>query len=297
MSDESQKDPDVLFRRGARYLEFGELTAARDTFLDVVRLNSSHSKAWNSLGLVYKSLKEIDSARDSYKKAISSDPAWTEPLVNLGFLEFSLKSYKETKDVLYKYLELGGDDVDALIILARSAFELDDCKTVQKVTSHICELDKEVYEAWEMRGLCYAKNSKFSAALVALNMALELDPRSLVALNAVGDLCYESTNYEGAVSFYEPSLSKRKNQPKVLLRHGTSLWFLDRWNEAIPFLEQYTKGVPDDPIGWNNLGVALREKGEVTRSIECYKRALDLDPNLEIAQKNLETAMNKQMIV
>jgi len=296
MSDELQKNPDALFRRATRYLEFGESTAARDTLLDIVKLDPSHSKAWNSLGIVYQSLKEIDTARDSFKKAIESEPEWVEPLINLGLLEFSLKSYDEVKKVLCKYMDLGGDDIDTLIVLARSAFHLDDCKTVQKVTSHIIDLDKDIYEAWEMRGLCHAKNSKFSAALVALNMALELDPRSVVALNAVGDLCYEDANYEGAVSFYEPSLLKRKNQSKVLLRHGTSLWFLDRWSEAITFLEHYTDAVPDDPIGWNNLGVALREKGEVTRSIDCYKRALQLNPNLEITRKNMDTAMNKQMI-
>jgi tetratricopeptide (TPR) repeat protein len=174
---------------------------------------------------------------------------------------------------------------------------LEDCKTVQKVTTFIIDLDEDTYEAWEMRGLCHAKMDKFSAALVALNVALELDPRSVVALNAVGDLCYDSANYEGAVSFYEPSLSKRKSQPRVLLRHGTSLWFIDRWGDSIPYLERYTDLEPDDPIGWNNLGVSLREKGEVTRSIECYKRALQLDPELEAALNNMETAMNKQMIV
>jgi len=127
-------------------------------------------------------------------------------------------------------------------------------------------------------------------------MALEFDPRSIVALNAVGDICYDASNYDGAVSFYEPSLSKRKSQPRVLLRHGTSLWFLDRWGEAIDFLERYTELAPDDPVGWNNLGVALREKGEVTRSLDCYKRALQIDSHLEAALNNMETAMNKVMI-
>ncbi|MGY5873496.1 MAG: tetratricopeptide repeat protein [Candidatus Thorarchaeota archaeon] len=296
MPDKPKEDPDSLYHRAVRYQEFGESIAARDTFLAVVETDPSHTKAWYSLGLVYHDLKDIDNARDCFKKASSIDPKWTDPLVRLGLLEFSQLLYKETKEVLYKYLELGGNDIETLVILARAAFHLDDCKTVQTVTSQIIKMDKEVYEAWEMRGLCHAKKSKFSSALVALNMALELDPRSVVALNAVGDLCYESTNYEGAVSFYEPSLSKRKSQPKILLRHGTSLWFLDRWSEAIPFLERYTELAPDDPVGWNNLGVALREKGEVTRSIDCYKRALKLDPHLEAALKNMETAMYKEMI-
>jgi superkiller protein 3 len=279
-----------------RYLEFGESTAARDTFLSVIEIDPSFTKAWNSLGVVYKELDDIDKARECFRKASSLEEGWTEPLVNLGLLEFSQKSYKAVRDVLYKYMELGGDDIDVLIILAQASFHLEDCKTVQEVTSRITSMDEGIYEAWELRGLCHAKKSKFSSALVALNMALELDPRSITALNAVGNLCYEAANYEGAVSFYEPSLSKRKKQPQILLRHGTSLWFLDRWGESISFLERYTELAPDDPIGWNNLGVALREKGEVTRSIDCYKKALQLDPDLEVAQNNMETAMYKQMI-
>ena len=296
MPDQPQEDPTALFRRATRYQEFCEFTAARDTFLAIVEIDPSFSKAWNSLGMVYKEMKDIDKARECFKKASLHEPEWTEPIVNLGQLEFSLKAYNEAKEVLCKYLELGGTDLETLTILAQSAFHLDDCKTVQEVTTRIIDIDKEVYEAWEMRGLCHAKKAKFSSALVALNIALELDPRSVVALNAVGDLCYDGANYEGAASFYEPSLSKRKSQPRILLRQGTSLWFLDRWSESIPFLEQYTELVPDDPVGWNNLGVVLREKGEVTRSIDCYKRALQLDPELEAALNNMETAMYKQMI-
>lgn len=297
MADQPKEDPESLFRRATRYIEFGESIAARDTLLAIIEIDPAVAKIWNTLGLVYQELKDYENARECFTKASAIEPEWTEPIVSLGLLEFSLKSYKAAKIALCKYFDLNGQDTEILVTLARSAFQLDDCKTVQKVTSQIIDLDNDVYEAWELRGLCHAKQSKFSSALVALNVALELDPRSVVALNAVGDLCYEGANYEGAVSFYEPSLSKRKSQPKILLRHGTSLWFLDRWSEAIPFLERYTELAPDDPVGWNNLGVVLREKGEVTRSLDCYKRALQLNPDLEVVSKNMETAMYKEMIV
>ncbi len=296
MPGKPHEDLDSLFNRATRYQEFGESITARDTFLAAIEIDPLFAKAWNSLGGVYEGLNDIDNARECFKKASSIEPKWIDPITNLGLLEFSQKSYKESKEALCKYMELGGNNIEILVNLARSSFHLDDCKTVQEVTSLIIDMDKEIYEAWEMRGLCHAKNLKFNSALVALNMALEFDPRSIVALNAVGDICYDSSNYDGAVSFYEPSLSKRKSQPRVLLRHGTSLWFLDRWGEAIDFLEYYTELAPDDPVGWNNLGVALREKGEVTRSLDCYKRALQIDPHLEAALNNMKTAMNKVMI-
>ena len=297
MQDDAPLNPDSLLHRAMRFREFGEFDAAKDALLKVVEMNPSSAKAWFLLGEVYEDLDKLDKARECYTMASSKDTEWIDPLAYLGKLEFSQKKYKDAITTLKQYTELGGNDISILLILARSAFEIEDCKSVISVTSQITEINEDIYEVWELRGLCHARMANFSAALVCLNMALDLDPRSVTALNAVGDLCYESGNYEGAVSFYSPSVTKRKNQPKVLFRLGTALWFLDQWSNAILYLEQYTKLAPDDANGWNNLGVALREKGEVTRSMECYKRALHLNPNLEITKKNMNTAMNKEVIL
>jgi tetratricopeptide (TPR) repeat protein len=128
-------------------------------------------------------------------------------------------------------------------------------------------------------------------------MAIDLNPASLTALNTVGNLCYEAENYERAAEFFESSLKVRDNQQEILFRYGTTLWFLDKWPDAIPYLEAYTIKVPDDPKGWNNLGVVLREKGDVKRAVECYNRALELDPGLEITLRNMGTAKDMQMFV
>lgn len=297
MEASTPEDLDTLFRRALRYLEFGETVAAKDALKASVEIDPSYAPAWSKLGDVYVLLKDLNKGRECFRKAMELQPDWTEPIANLGLLEFSQEQYKEARNILKKYLALHGDDIETLVVLARSAFNLDDCKTVLSTTSRIIELDEDVYQAWEMRGLCHAKSSNFSSACVSLNMAIELNPSSISALNAVGDLCYESQNYTGAVDCFNPSLSKLKKQPKILFRLGTSLWFLERWKEAILHLEQYVELVPDDPAGWNNLGVALREKGEVVKALDCYRRALQLDSNCAAAKNNLETAMNKQVII
>ncbi|TFG26476.1 tetratricopeptide repeat protein [Candidatus Thorarchaeota archaeon] len=296
MQDDAQDDPESLLHRAARFREFGEFAAAKDVLTRAVEQYPSFKKGWLRLGEIHEDLGNMDKARTCYQTAISLDFEWKEPLVHLGKLDFSLKQYHGAVRTLKAYLKLGGDDISALLILAQSAYNLDDCKTVLTVTAQITNMDENIYEAWEMRGLCHARMSNFSSALVSLNMALELNPKSVTALNAVGDLCYDSGNYEGAVSFFTPSITKRKKQPRVLFRLGTALWFLDKWSDSIFYLEQYTELVPDDAIGWNNLGVALREKGEVTRSLECYRRALKINPHLEVAKTNMTTAMNKQVI-
>jgi Flp pilus assembly protein TadD len=297
MQDPPSEGPEPLLHRAQRFSEFGEYAAARDVLRTAVQSDSTFAEGWYALGNVHDRLNELDKARECFKQASSLRPDWTDPIASLGQLEFKQKRYKEVTSVLKKYLKLDGSAADVLLMLAQAAFHLEDCKTVLAATSRIIDLDEDVSKAWELRGLCHAKMSNISSACVALNMALELNPSSIASLNAVGDLCYTSQNYTGAVDCYGPSLSKRKKQPSIMFRYGTSLWFLERWTEAIAVFDEYTKLAPDDPAGWNNLGVALREKGEVVRARECYKKALQINPNLEEPRKNLETATNKQMIL
>jgi tetratricopeptide (TPR) repeat protein len=289
-------DVSAYYEKGERFHRFGELDAAEAAIRKALAIDDRHAKSWNLLGQVKLAKHQHDQARESFAKAIEYAPDWIQPIEHLGMMEFSLEDYPATVKVLKKYMSLGGRELDILLTLAEAAFLSNDCKTVMSTTALIIEINDDMHEAWEMRGICQAKSEKYAAACISLNVAIELHPASVRALNSVGDLCYDSANYIRAAEFYAISLGVDPVQQEQLFRHGTSLWFLDRWEEAIQFLKKYTELRPDDPKGWNNLGVALREKGEVKRAIECYKRALDIDPTLEVVQKNMMTAKDMQAI-
>ena len=292
----SPEKPDTLVQKALRFQQFGEMDAAKDAFRAALELDPSRSEVWTRLGVIYSDEGKPIKARECFREAIKRDSKALKPRELLGFLEFTEENYQDALEVLREYLELGGSEIDSLTILAKVANRLGNDDTVMKATSRIVDIDEDIYEAWELRGTTYAKRGKYNEACVCLNMAIDLHPASVTALNAVGDLCYKAENYRQAVEFYESSLKVNGQQPEVLFKHGTALWFLERWAESIPLLEQYVSIVPDDPRGWNNLGVVLREKGEVTRALECYKKALHLDPSMKAAQTNLETAMKKEVL-
>jgi tetratricopeptide (TPR) repeat protein len=297
MPEISNDDAMTLFRRGEHFQRFGELDAAEEALQAAIKTDSSFAEAWNLLGLVYQDSEKTKKSLDCFLKAITLRPKWTEPVEHLGLAYYSQGKLKEAIKTLNKYLDLGGRSIDALFAMAKAAIEANDCRSVLSTTAAIIEVDDTLYEVWEMRGVCQARLSRYNAACTSLNVAIDLNYRAVTALNTVGDLCYNQENYDLAVEFYSASLSARRSQPDILFRHGTSLWFLDRWAEAIPILEKYIELVPDDPRGWNNLGVVLREKGEVKRSIECYKRALEIDAELEAARQNLGTTREMQVLL
>jgi protein O-GlcNAc transferase len=297
MEGSSGDEAMALFRRGEKFRQFGELGAAKEALLAALEEDAMFAEAWNLLGLVHQQAWSLDEARKCFAKAANLKSKWLEPLLHLGLLEFSMGLYKEAFHTLQRYSDLGGEDIEALLAFARTANQLDKFKAVLEITSRILDVDDDIYEAWELRGVCQAKISRYNAACVSLNMAIDLHPGSLTALNKVGDICYEAGNYERACDFYESSLDHKEKQPEIIFRCGTSLWFVDRWADAIPYLETYTILAPQDPRGWNNLGVVLREKGDVKRAIECYNRALSLDSGLEAALRNMNTAKDMQMLL
>lgn len=64
-----------------------------------------------------------------------------------------------------------------------------------------------------------------------------------------------------------------------------------RWDEAIEINTKLIKQNPDDIKALNRLGYALLQQGNFTRSIQIYKKVLDLDPTHPLADKNLKLAI------
>ncbi|MEM2142569.1 MAG: tetratricopeptide repeat protein [Candidatus Thorarchaeota archaeon] len=285
-----------LYTRGERYLRFHELAAAEESLREALRHDNRHAQSWYLLGMVYSEMGRIAEARKCFGEALTHAPGWLRPMEQLGRLEYAQHCYVECVNILKDYFRQGGADPDVMKILARAAHSIGNYEVALSVTSIILESNEDDYEMWELRGLCQAAMGKFNAASVSLNIAIDINPDSISALNHVGDICYESDNYLRAVEFYEMSLAKKPEQKEILFRCATALWFVGRWNEAIPILERYVQLVQDDPKGWNNLGIALREKGHIKRAIESLNKALSLDPDNPVIRNNISTATNKQAL-
>jgi len=62
-----------------------------------------------------------------------------------------------------------------------------------------------------------------------------------------------------------------------------------RFDEAIREFQEALQGKPNDAQIYNDLGVALLEKGDLNRSLDSFNQALKLDPN------SLEALFNRAL--
>jgi len=71
-------------------------------------------------------------------------------------------------------------------------------------------------------------------------------------------------------------------------KQAIALAMQGRWREAMAANKSLIESFPNDVDAYNRLGRAYMELGEYAQSREAYRRAIELDPYNNIAQKNLQ---------
>ena len=75
--------------------------------------------------------------------------------------------------------------------------------------------------------------------------------------------------------------------PEVRNVLGVELMSLNRNDEATAELQRYVRDYPRDADGWSNLGNALAAGGHGADATRAYQRAVDIDPDNGLSQRNL----------
>ncbi len=81
--------------------------------------------------------------------------------------------------------------------------------------------------------------------------------------------------------------------PERIMLLGDSLFFTLNYGEALEFYSEYSRQMPEDPVGWNNCGLAASRGGNDAQAVEFYKKAVFLDREYSIAWFNLAKALSR----
>jgi len=84
------------------------------------------------------------------------------------------------------------------------------------------------------------------------------------------------------------SPDERTRLRKQMADQAIKLAISSRWDEAAQLNRELVKLFPDDADGFNRLGKALTELGQVTEARGCYGKTLEIDPTNQIAKRNLD---------
>jgi tetratricopeptide (TPR) repeat protein len=137
------------------------------------------------------------------------------------------------------------------------------------------------------------KLGKPDEAMVYYNRVLELEPDDADTYNALALAQVQQGNYKQAISIYYKAL--QKNPESALLHSGLGSALLEagQLNPAVTELQTAVRLKPTSQT-YCNLGVAVSSKGELTKAIEYYKKAIRLDAKNAKPYYNLGNSMLAQ---
>ncbi len=114
----------------------------------------------------------------------------------------------------------------------------------------------------------------------------------------VGDRLMQAGEYELALDAYTRAAGDHGMTVEVKSAIASANLSLGRINQSEKLLREVIKSDEAAPEAWNNLGIALLEKGELSEAVQMFKRAYALDngesdairDNLRLALEKLENS-------
>ncbi len=125
-------------------------------------------------------------------------------------------------------------------------------------------------------------------ALDYFNSAIEVAPKSSEAWYNKGIFYQNKKDYATAKNVYREITSFDSLYPKAYYNQGYLQLVIDKNNDsAIYFFEKAIDIDSNYVEAYNNLGLAYERTGDKTSAKKYYKKALKINPDFELAKKNL----------
>jgi tetratricopeptide (TPR) repeat protein len=272
----------------------GELSAAKQLYLEILSIDVKHAKSLYGLGLIAHQAGNLDVAAKMIERAISVDPGEHAYLRGLGAV---LKEQQKLDEALALYravLRLAPADEQAHFNSAEILREQG--KLADAEVSYRCALkvNPDSSATYQNLGIVLRRQNRLEEAARCFARALELDPRNAGALHNAGNVLLDGGHAAGAKAAFTGAVELAPELAEAHNGLGAALQELGELEAAEAAYREAIRLNPGYAEAHCNLGNLGRRRGELEKATEHYERALALKPNLAEAHSNLGLIMQNR---
>nr|WP_294859758.1 tetratricopeptide repeat protein [uncultured Fluviicola sp.] len=142
--------------------------------------------------------------------------------------------------------------------------------------------DKEGAEKLVNEGIEFHDKGEFDKAVSKYNKALELDKNNLLALAEKAMTLLYQNKYEESIACCEAAIENHSGNQllnSVYVTYGNAYDGLKKTDESIGVYDDGIKLFPDYYQLYFNKGVSLIHQKNYEESLECFQKAVQLNPN------------------
>jgi len=265
--DATTPDAYVLYRMGREIFERPQtvesLAEAIDYFEQALELDPGFAPAHAGMCRGYVQSYTvggdpafIDAAENSCSSALTSNPNLYMVYTALGDLYRQTSRVAQAEDAYRQALGKNGQDVDALLGLAR------------------------VLE----------RQNRMDEAEARLQQAIRMQPGNWTSINALGAFYFATGNYDQAADSFRKVVYLDPGNWQAHGNLGGALAMAGRFDDAAAALQDSIDISPQQST-YSNLGAIHYYMGDFAEAVRIHRQALKLDPNSNIVWLNLADAL------
>ena len=244
-------------------------------YQQAISLNSNSYIYHNALGITHSELKQYKTAIDAFKKAIELSPKTTQLHYNLGLVYLKQGVFQLAETAFKNALAVDSNWTDAYIGLGEIYLKRGNLDKAENVYLKLTDTKSNGSSGWSGLGQVYAKQKRYKQAKDAFTKVIKIEGDNTQAHYHLAQLYNKLGEKELAAS---------------------TMAFFKVLRQTDPLLEKARKWVkihPNDPKGYNNLGIIYLMRKRFDKAIENYKHAISLSPKLATTHYNLGHAYHK----
>jgi len=134
-------------------------------------------------------------------------------------------------------------------------------------------------DAYYNRGAALEELGRLDEAIAAYRSALILEPRSLNALNNLGNLLAATHQTDEALTVLDRAIDLDPRMAMSYINRAAALWRLRRFRAARSDLAQAIAVDPNLGAAWCSRGNIARETGNIDAALADYAKALAINPH------------------
>lgn len=203
------------------------------------------------------------------------------------------ENYEEAAQIFEKVLLLRPDTSSSYINLAIIYAKMKKFDEAIRILKQGIERIPRSVPLLSRLGHTYLVRGRLKKALESMQAVLEVNPRYFDALLASAWVSGIMGKREEALDYYEKALEIEPENKFLRMNYALTLATSGRTYEAIEAYNSLKLDYPDDYRIYQNLGITYGHLGDLDKSIENLKKAIDIHPT-PLSYYNVAVALRKK---
>ncbi|MFN5910978.1 MAG: tetratricopeptide repeat protein [Bacteroidota bacterium] len=284
---------ELLVKRGNMLLEEYKYDKAMADGAKAFRLDSNNVEARLLFAEVLNNrperiIDDIVSAQRHYDLIIKKDKKNLKALIGLASTYSQLQDYEVSFKYINQALRINPRYRNAYVLKGSNYLKLGKIELAKSSYETAVQQDPDFYEAYIMLGALY-QGEKNPICIEYYTTASELRPKDPDVLYSLAYAKQQFGKEEDAVRLYRKMIQIDTTYAEALFQIGYIKQFvIGDLDSAIYYYNSAIVTEPRYVEAWHNMGLCYEDKGDKTRALQSYAKALKYNPEFELSRKQAD---------